>query len=38
MIESRNGYFDARIDERMKLLEETLRERYRNSHADDVTT
>ncbi|OGV47502.1 MAG: hypothetical protein A2X46_14375 [Lentisphaerae bacterium GWF2_57_35] len=34
MMESRNGYFDARIKERLTLLEERLRLRYRNQHAD----
>jgi flagellar biosynthesis/type III secretory pathway protein FliH len=34
MMESRNGYFDARIKERLALLEERLRQRYRNQHAD----
>ena len=36
MIESRNGYFDARIHERMTLLEERLKQRYRNQHAGDT--
>lgn len=35
MIESRNGYFDARIDQRMRLLEENLKKRYRKAHADN---
>ncbi len=30
LIESRNGYFDARLRERLTLLEERLRERSRN--------
>ena len=31
LIESRNGYFDARIEERLGLLGERLIDRYRNS-------
>jgi len=31
MIESRNGYFDARVSERLSLLEDHLRERMRNA-------
>jgi len=38
LIESRNGYFDARIEQRLKLLEEKLRERYRSAHAHQPPT
>ena len=36
MMESRNGYFDARIKERLALLEERLRQRYRKQHAESA--
>jgi flagellar biosynthesis/type III secretory pathway protein FliH len=31
-IESRNGYFDARIEQRLRLLEERMKERYQHDH------
>lgn len=34
LIESRNGLFDARLGQRLVLLEERLRERRRRSHAN----
>lgn len=38
VLESRNGYFDARLEQRLKLLEEKLKERYRSAHAGDDAT
>jgi flagellar biosynthesis/type III secretory pathway protein FliH len=32
MIESRNGYFDARIGERIQLVQDRLRQRLNNGH------
>ena len=34
LIESRNGLFDARLNQRLSLLEERLRERRRSHHAN----
>jgi flagellar biosynthesis/type III secretory pathway protein FliH len=34
LIESRNGLFDARLNQRLSLLEERLRERRRSNHAN----
>ena len=34
LIESRNGLFDARLSQRLSLLEERLRERRRSHHAN----
>jgi flagellar biosynthesis/type III secretory pathway protein FliH len=34
LIESRNGLFDARLNQRLSLLDERLRERRRSNHAN----
>ena len=37
VIESRNGIFDARLNERLSLLSEKLEDRLRHSHAISIT-
>ena len=38
VMESRNGYFDGRLEQRLKLLEEKLRDRFRSTHDPDAST
>lgn len=36
LIESRNGYFNAQIADRLEVLKQRLKEHYRNAHSDNT--